>query len=334
MAEVEQRLKASITSELEIIRAYWTGEQRAEEEAARLRGALDSFLEPKHREYATRLGGFREFLESTVETRISELVFEARTVAEKEVRDYLRDLWGVNWATLRAAVRRGGTWLHGRGRPIDLPNDITAYFQEPMAAVWSQKLLLEIRKRTRCLGTDVESMVGEIAVWAEENAGELLQAELVLAQRQRVSTQVAQMNAVGKEAVDELRQAVKTELTKAILKPIEKACQDFVVRGDDIGPGVKSRILNLFEDLARQATTAAGKPANDILRKNFVEVRHEVIKAFDRLGNPLAEMANVVVERHEDWVKRADIKRRRQIMASLDIVVGKSGQELAPSVCA
>lgn len=332
-AEVEDRLAASIASELDRIRSYWTAEQRADEEATRLRVALDAFVEPKRQEYVARLGAFREFLDSTDELRVAELVFQARTVAEKEVRAYLRELRDVNWATLRAAVRRGGAWLHGRGRQIDLPNDIAGYFQEPMAAVWSQRLLLAIRERTRRLGGDVRSIVGEIAQWAEENAGDLLQAELVAAQRQRVATQVAQMDAVGEEAIDELRKIVKAELTKAIIRPIQEACEDFITRGEDRGAGVKNRILNLFEDLADQATVAAAQPAKRILHGNFTEVRMEVLNAFGRLGDPVSEMADMIVERHEERVKRADVERRTQILTSLEIVsIGNPAKQQSANI--
>ena len=69
------------------------------------------------------------------------------------------------------------------------------------------------------------------------------------------------MKQVGKEAVDELRNTVKSRLSDAIRGPVERACKKFVAEGDDIGAGVKSRILYLFAQLAEKATSAAQQPA-------------------------------------------------------------------------
>ena len=97
------------------------------------------------------------------------------------------------------------------------------------------------------------------------------------------------MKDVGKEAVTDLRKVVKQTLSDAIQKPIRGACERFVHEGNDIGTGVKSRILGLFETLAKQATKAAEGPAQKILQENFVAVRGEVRTAFDSWGDPLEE---------------------------------------------
>ena len=319
--ELEERLAGGILTELNIIKTAWTGEQRAEEEADRLRKQLETFLAPKQAEYGVRLGAFREFLDATVDVRIDQLVLEARVVAQDEVRAYLAELRSVNWATLRAAVRRGGIWLGGRSRRIDLPNDIAGFFQEPMAAVWSQRLLRDVRKRTRQLAKDINAIVDEIASWAHGHAGAHLKPELLEAQQGRVTAQMTQLNDVGREAVDELRVAVKNALIEAILKPIAKACGDFVGRGDDIGPGVKARILELFDDLARKATLAAQGPAQGILRDNFGSVRADIVTVFQELGDPLQATADAIVESHEQRTRRSDAQRRRHVLEALETVM-------------
>lgn len=320
---VSDRLTRGILGELSIVEAMWRDRDKAAADAEKLREALEIMLGPKGKEYARRVGAFREFLESTVQTKIRELVLEARSVAEAEVNNYLIGLRNEHWATLRAAVRRGGVWLYGRGRAINLPDDITNYFQEPMAAVWGQRLLRDIRKRTSELANDISTMVEEICEWARENGGAQVNRPLLEQQRQRVTDQVAQLRQVGKEAVDELRNVVKEKLMDTIKKPIKKACEDFVERGNDIGPGVKSRILELFESLSKKATTAAEKPAIEVLQTNFQTVREEIRVAFEEWGDPLEETADLIVESHENRVKRSDAQRRGKILDEVKFLVGQ-----------
>lgn len=321
LQEVSLRLSSTLMNELSIIDGQWRQEGRAAEEAERLEAALEEILGPKRQEYDRRVGAFREFLEKTVQAKIEVLVLEARSVAEVEVNTYLRSLQSAHWATLRAAVRRGGCFYGSR--VINLPDDISNYFQEPMAAVWGQKLLRDIRKRTSELSSDIEVMVEEICVWANENGGTTVNKKLLENQQQRVSSMAAQMKQVGKEAVDELRETVKVRLIEVIRKPIKTACDRFVVDGNDIGAGVKYRILDLFRELAAKATTAAQQPAILILQTNFAEVRAEIQTAFAQGGDPIQNTADLIVERHEARVKRSDAQKRGPILLELKEVFDK-----------
>jgi GTP-binding protein EngB required for normal cell division len=319
LAEVRERLERSALSEVEIVGQFWQRENRAAEEAERLEAALKAIVDPKQEESGRRAGAFREFLRATVQAKIEALVLEARDAAEEEVEKYLRRLQGAHWGTLRAAVRRGGAF-HGSIH-INLPDDISGYFQEPMAAVWGQRLLVDVRKRTSELANDIEQMVIEICEWAGAHGGTSVNQKLLDAQIERVKTLSAQMKAVGREAVDELRETVKRELTSVIRAPIKQACDRFVQAGDDIGPGVKVRILELFQTLAKKATTAARDPAIQILRSNFEEVRKEIQNEFKKGGDPINDTAAAIVERHEDRVKRSDAQRRGPILQDYARVV-------------
>ena len=77
---------------------------------------------------------------------------------------------------------------------------------------------------------------------------------------------------------------------------------------------MKYRILELFQRLAKQATTAARDPAIKILRENFERVRKEIHEEFKKGGDPISDTAAAIVERHEDRVKRSDAQRRGQIL--------------------
>jgi GTP-binding protein EngB required for normal cell division len=318
--EVSQRLSATALSEIRVIEASWQQENRAAEEAERLAEALAPVLRDKKEEYRARAAAFREFLEETVQAKIEALVLEARTVAEDEVNSYLSGLRSAHWATLRAAVRRGGTF-YGSWH-ISLPDDITGRFQEPMAAVWGQKLLRDIRKRTTELANDTVQMVQELCQWAHEHGGAAVNKQLLSAQEERIAALADQMKTVGKEAVDELRETVKNELSATIRKPIKNACEKFVRDGDDIGPGVKWRILELFNKLARTATEAAREPAIRILKENAASVRKDIQTELKKGGNPLQDTADLIVESHEAKVRRSDAQRRGTVLREAQAVLG------------
>jgi GTP-binding protein EngB required for normal cell division len=330
--EVRSRLVTSLRSEIGVIHASWKQQDRAAEEAERVEEALRPILQAKKEEYRARAAAFRNFLEETVQAKIEALVLEAREVAEKEVGEYLWQLRGAHWATLRAAVRRGGTFFGSRD--INLPDDITGYFQEPLAAVWGQKLLRDIRKRTNELSEDTVQMVQELCDWANEHGGASVNKHLLQNQQARVVALADQMKAVGKEAVDELREKVKNELTSKIRTPIKTACQKFVNDGDDIGPGVKYRILELFEKLARSATTAARDPAIKILQENAASVRRDIQTELKKGGDPLTDTADLIVEGHEARTRRSDAQRRGAILKEIAAILEHCPQTNIPDAAA
>lgn len=319
LQEVTDRFGNALLGELQIVGAQWRQEGRAVQEAERLEDALQQILKPKREESDRRVGAFREFLDSTVRAKIEALVLEARAAAEIEVQMYLGGLRSAHWGTLRAAVRRGGAF-HG-SRNINLPDDICTYFQEPMAAVWGQKLLRDVRKRTSELWSDMEQLVAEICLWANEHGGASVNKKLLQSQQERIAAMATQMKQVGKEAVDELRNVVKSRLSAAIRLPIEHSCRKFVSDGDDCGPGVKLRILELFAQLSKKATTSAQQPAIEILQQNFGVVRDEIQSTFAKCGDPIQGTAELIVESHELRIKRSDAQKRGPILAELDMVL-------------
>jgi len=317
--QIATRLAIASRGEIELIESSWQQETRAEEEAQRLEAALKPVFDEKKEEYRARAAGFREFLKETVPEKINTLVMEAREVAEGDVRDYLNTLRGYHWATLRAAVRRGGVF--DGSRTINLPDDITGYFQEPMAAVWGQKLLRDIRKRTGELSDDIVQIVKELCEWANSHAGAAVNKKLLDTQQERISLLADQMKTVGKEAVDELRDTVKKELSKTIRGPIKSACEKFVREGNDLGPGVKYRILDLFNKLSETSTRAAKEPAIRILTENAASVRADIQKELKKGGDPIQSTVDLIIERHEDRIRRSDAQRRRGVLQEIDVVM-------------
>lgn len=314
LGSVTHRLREAISGELKRLETLWTDRARAVAITEALEKELQAFVQEQRRERDLRVGAFREFLETTSQTQIKYLVAEARDVAEQDVRVFLRKLKSAHWATLRAAVRRGGAFIGAR--PVNLPEDIAGRFQEPMAGVWSTKLLTEVRKRTAQFANDERKIVEELCDWANAKTANS-QVEELEQQKQRVARNAAQMTQAGKEAVGDLRQLVKTRILEVVRPPIKRECDRFVASGEDIGPGVRDRILNLFEDLARQATKSAEKPAVKILEENFAIVRSDIKTAFDSLGDPLLQTADLILQREKQEIEQKSERERDSILSQI-----------------
>lgn len=310
-----ERLLRGMHFSLLQLRVKWEEEGRSKDEVERLTLLLEDVLTPLRLELANRRGSFREFLTETGRSRIAELVAEAREEAARDTRRWVRSLREVHWATLRAAVKRGGTFAGSRH--LDLPADIADMFQEPISGVWGVKLLREIRKRTAEHASDQAGLVRQVADWAREQ-GERVDSRLISGLEQRIQDEADQLREVGTEATDELRKAVKQELHRRISGPIRKKCEDFVGRGGHQGPGTKSRILELFDELAEEATQSASVPARKILQDRFDEVKKQIDEAFKAWQDPLDAARDQLLQSQKRRAERADRVRRVEFSAGLD----------------
>lgn len=320
--ETRQRFFGQLRARLEVLSAQGSEDQQAKEEINNLKQKLEVFMAPLQREFDTRRGAFRNFLRKTVPTQIEARVETASSVASKAIQGDLKRLRGAHWKTLQAAVRKEGTFYGSRH--INLPHDFSLRFEEPVAEVWSREILVDIRRETREFADYQSGAVTQVLDWARGQkirvSTRLLEA-LVEAVRQHRQ----QVNAVGKEAVDDLRDKVRSELIKKIEGPIRRKCKKFVADEKDFGSGVKSRILDLFEQLAEEVVEAASVPTATLLVEKFNEVDKEILAAFEQHSDPLGEAAGALVQCQEKSIDRKDA----QLVKTIEFAMAAmpSGQE-------
>ena len=72
--------------------------------------------------------------------------------------------------------------------------------------------------------------------------------------------------------------------------PIREQCTEFVDSNRDTGAGVKSRILHLFETIAKIAVDAAKEPANELLMEQFQIAEFQLLKNFKENQNPIEQI--------------------------------------------
>jgi hypothetical protein len=307
LREASDILRERVFTSVSLVEAEWRSDSRAAHEADELRQGLELFAEPLNREFYARRGAFREFLKSGISDRINVVVAEATEVARRDIARYLRTLKDAHWATLKAATVRGGAF-HG-ARRINLPDDFAQQFVEPIAEAWGTQLLRDIRGRTKDFADDCVAQVEELVDWCGNN-GTKVPPKVLQAQLDSIRADARQVAVVGKEAISDLRNEVKNSLTESIRAPIKRRCDVFVKNGDAMGPGVRNRMLELFEELASSSCDEAKKVARQILAKNFKKVEEELRSVMAHFDDPVAAAVLAVVSSTELQIKHSDAQRR------------------------
>lgn len=311
LREANDAFRGRVMTNVRLIEAEWQGDNHAVAEAEKLHQDLEAFVQPLKREFDSRRGAFREFLRSGISDKVDVLVAEATGIARRDITSYLRDLKSAHWATLKAATVRGGTF-HG-SRRINLPDDFSQQFVEPIGEAWGKQLLRDIRTRTKEFADDCVSQVEELVEWCRSN-GAKVQPRLLDAQLEAIRADARQVALIGKDVIADLRSEVKNNLIESIRAPIKKRCDVFVRNGDAMGPGVKMRMLELFDELAASSCDEAKKVARQVLLRNFRKVEEELRSAMSRFDDPLDAAVLAIVSSTEQRLKRADNQQRAAVL--------------------
>jgi hypothetical protein len=317
-SEAIQAFIDQVVAWVEFTCTLWAGGGHTDDEIDRFEKELEAMMAPLRKEFLVRQGQFRGFLKKAMPAVIDKLVAEAKESAYKEISRYLRSLKDAHWATLKAAVRKEGT--HYGARAINLPEDFARKFVEPVAQVWGTSIIQQIRKETKDFAGDCEQQVVHVAEWCRSE-GARVSPKLLDAQLEAIRADIKQIDLAGREVINELRDQVKNQLSTAIEKPIREKCRKFVKAGDHEGPGVKHRILDLFDTLAEDATAAAATAAGALLTTRFKEVEAELREVLKDLDDPLETAADNILKSYRGQLQRADIKNRERVLADCATVL-------------
>ena len=306
-----QSLRDGVASQIRLVEAQWTDEARLADEIEQLRGDLETFMVPLRTRFATLQGQYREFLRQTAPQRIADLVRSGKERSRNQIGKYLRKIGTAHWATLRASVRKGGRF--SGATDVNLQQEFALRCEEPLAEAWGQEILKDIRRRTNEYADQCFALVEQTAEWARQQ-GTRVQQNVVEAQKQSIRNDAARLKTVGRDMIKEVREKNSTDLINAIDGPIRMKCRQFVDANSDVGPGVKGRILALFDQLADEIPEAAEKPALRILTRFFGEVEQEILHALEEHQNPLEAMAEAIVASQEQYRLRSDAQKRKPIL--------------------
>lgn len=297
--------------ELTQAKAEHEGTQKREK-ADRVRRSAETFAEPLRKEIINKQGEFREFLRSTIPLQIQARVDAAAEAARADIGKHLRKYQKYHWGTLRAAVRRGGAYQGARN--VDLPADLALLFEEPVAIAWSKHVLKELRTRTRAMGREYVSILGDMVDWGRRQ-GDDLDPKVLEAMHRELQAQMEGMDSLGREAIDELRNKVKHNLYERVEGQIRLRCEAFVRDGGDRGGGVKNRILELLSQLGDIVVDAARPVAVDVLKSEYAPVEAEIRRAFEKYSNPVEAALKAIIGDDAIGVQKKTAERQLELAA-------------------
>ena len=329
LRDVSNLFREQVTTTLRTIEAQWQDPQGGTVESERIRRELQEFIPTKRDEFSSRKGAFREFLKKGVPEKIEMLVEQASGSALEEMRRNSRKFHDMHWATLRASVRKGGAF--NGAHHIDLPRDYSLMYDGQIAPIWGQQVIKIVRQRTKELGEDYVSLIEEIVAWAEQH-GARSQKRVLEALRDQIKVDAKALANVGKEATDELRQRVRDQLLRTISTPIQKRCQKFVEEGQDVGRGVKVRILDLFDDLLPTVVETAKTPALKVLNENYEDVQIEIREQLKKNADPLKTAEEAILSGHEESERRSMAQRRKQVLERVESILAACESKLTLEV--
>ena len=314
LREASNLFREQVSTTLKAIEAQWQDPDAETAESEQLRRGLQEFIPTRREEFSARKGAFREFLKKTVPEKIEGLVEQASSSALEEMRRKSRKFRDMHWATLRAAVRKGGAFFGAHH--IDLPRDYSLMYDGQIAPIWGQQVIRIIRERTKELGDDYVSLIQEVVDWSEEH-GARSQRRVLEALRDQIKADAKTLAGVGREATDELRQRVRDQLLKSISTPIQRRCQKFIDDGEDTGRGVKVRIIELFDELLPIVVQVAKSPTLKVLNENYEDVQIEIREQLKKNPDPLKTAEEAILSGHQDAERKSMAQRRRRVLEML-----------------
>lgn len=288
-----------------------------ESQSDQLLEELNQFIQPHKEQFQVRMGRFGNFLNSAIRERIRAGVLEAADLARKQMLAYVNTLTEYPWNTLRAAVRRSGTFVGARR--VNLRSEFSAAFISPMASVWSTKILSEIRSQTNIFAESQENAVREVIGWARSNKLRP-STRLLDALAEEIKQNRIRLVGVGRNAVNELREKVRENLYESVQVPIDSECRKFVRRGNDEGAGVKARIHRLLYELVEKVADELKVTVESLLLEQFRVVAREIREALRDDYNPLDDAIERLIPRIES-VSQKEIEKRKGILASINQAV-------------
>lgn len=198
----------------------------------------------------------------------------------------------INYQTLNAALRRSGVYEAGG---LDFPGSICRSLVDVVASEWEPKVVGGLRTAIRSLANEEIEQVRLLCVAAQQRGRSSL-ADEVLGDQERLLKEAA-VGAVAwtEDRLEELREAIQTELGAAVMGPIDAACQQAVRQGINKGTGARGRIAAEFLSGGGRAIGEGRLVAEKLLLQEYAKLVEQLVDGYlspkhDPLGSALAAL--------------------------------------------
>lgn len=298
--------------------------QRAHELRARFEQLTDSL----EKELSARTGALREKLRETIPLVIEREIRAAVTAARKRQVQYLRQLKGLHWATLRASIRRGGTFVRGKegkgdSLQIDIANELALRYEAELALVWNRAVVEETRKAFSAHAVDVERVLGKVVAWASEPSVQL-ESSAVDRYRSDVASSLERLSGIAERRTEQLRDQIKQHLHQHVEDGVRVRCQDFLEKKLDVGAGVLRRAQDMLDELPETLDPKVEKMAGKFLTEVYKLTISDLVDQFAKVADPLARagqllLAEPAAPSSEELARRAsELLQVRRVLGELE----------------
>ncbi|MDE0027679.1 MAG: dynamin family protein [Spirochaetaceae bacterium] len=281
IVEASDQFVERILRSVETIRLECSDRGRSKRAIKKLRRDLDRFLDDKsgpRRLLRSYQQSFRHFLQQEIPELILQVVQQASEQAQTTIVRYLQGLGVAHWATLRAAVRRGGTFVTGSAKKIDIPNEFAIRLEESLAIRWSRDVLGSIREQSLEYGKQCTLCVEKVVNWGEEQESTRVHPAKTRALMAELQAGHPDTEAALKDALKRGGDAVRERLLEELLRRIGEQCESFCRSGKHLGTGTKVRILDFFGGLVPMCVNAAKDTSYRIMKLSADHVATRMLR--------------------------------------------------------
>lgn len=188
----------------------------------------------------------------------------------------------IHWATMKAALKRGGTW--NGAHHLDLPGDLAGALMRPFLKGW-RDITGEVESLLQTYHSVATEFLRTLASAAEEAATEAgLEADAgaVDAAHAQLASNMEGALAVVAASVDQLNQSVPSQLRAVLNNHFERECER-VLKRTRSGNGYTERLLQGYEDVGQSAiekgVTTGGKVLEAALGELSDQIRETLFEA-------------------------------------------------------
>ena len=295
------------------IGAQWEERQKAAEEVERLKDVSGTFLNPLRIQVAARRGAFQEFLASTRTRTIPDKVDIALGIVSKDLAVLAREFSDRHWASLRAAVRRGGFYER---REINFTASIADRAEPPIADAWAKQILAPVREKTAEQIKAEVSILDLVVEWAAGEApGSVARLKI---EQDSIRADSRALAAVGETLMADLRKRVRDHLAVCVERAVMNACTGFVMRGKDRGLGAGDRVRRFMgNELMPLVVEALRRPVKDFLVAQYESVERGTRDRFEKRSNPIQAAAEILVPSERAVASHGGAEQRARVQRAL-----------------
>ena len=326
LTEAEEQLHSILDRTLATLESARRDRKGVREEAdLQFRAGLEQVADPLRQQAKQHRREFMKFLGEAMPNSLDALADRAADNAKRRLQRLKKEGAKIHWATLNAALTRGGEFSAGK-KDVNYPGSLTYAFVDIVAGSWRELVIDVVRAEVKRLCDNDEQLIIQL----NDQAAALLAGDddraVLLEQRRLVREQAKTAVSWTKGELDALSDEVRQKLSVVVRRPIEKACKKAKDEGRNRGEGARNQILEVFDesgteaiDKARDACFGVLDGRLDGLRKSLGQVLRE---SHDPVSLVLEHLAG---QKAEQIVALSDERRRAQLK-----IIQKARRSFAP----